>query len=150
MSKNIGFLIPNLEHNPFQDKIMDLAININKRNTLNETLIFSSSCTRSDIGQIPVMHIINAKFFDGILFVFDLPSILISQSFYNLQKKYFYTFQTVWSPDSKYNIVSSLIKDDSLEIITSDDHLYNIYDMCWKKPLSTVEITNYEKLLSII
>lgn len=150
MRKNIGFLIPSLEHNPIHDKIISFSRYIKQKNQLGETLFFVSSCKRSDINDIPIMHILHSKFFDGTLFLFDIPSILMSKSFPNLKNRYFYTFQTFWSPDSPYNTIKNIILDTSLEIIVSDEHLYHIYDICWKQPKLTAELTDHEKLCSII
>lgn len=154
MSKHsdIGFIVLKLTNNAFCDLVLDCAKGFAKNNPFNQTIIFNSYCDKSITNNIPILHLNHAKFFKGQLFVFDLISVLLSQNFTNISKRYLYTNDIPWlsSAHTSYSEWAKLYFADNLEIITSNDKLFDIYKLCWKKPLGICEEFNYEKICNII
>jgi hypothetical protein len=150
--KDLGFVLLNIDNSPIYEHIFNVVSEFYKRNTYSQTIIFSSNCLKTDTKNIPILHLSHAKFFNGSLVLFDIPSLLITQSFTNVYKKLFYASNIPWVNNSsgRYSEWYSIFTDQNLDIIAGNRDIYNIYEICWKKPISISENFNYESLQSII
>lgn len=147
-SQDLGFIILKLMNSPQYDNILQTISSYIKFRPYNQHIIFNSYSERIVTHNIPILHLQQAQFFDGDLVLFDLPSILVSNSFPNIRKRFLYATDTPWikSPGSNFKEWESLYAQENLNIIVRDQYLYDIYNICWKKPIGIVEEFNYESL----
>ena len=149
---DIGFIFLDINNNEISDIVFNTVSEFANNNPFGQTIIFSSKCDKIDTRNIPILHLSHSKFFDGDLVLLDIPSLIITKSFTNYQKKYFYALDIPWLNNltTNYTRWRELIGDQSLNIIASNQDVYDLYDTCWKKPLGIAENFNYEKLHGII
>lgn len=152
IKSDIGFILLNIDNSPIYNTIFNTIDRFIKNHPYNEFLVFSSVCNKSDTMNVPVLHLSHSKFFNGMLITIDIPSLIITKKFTNYDKKYFYAFDTPWISMNKtpYLQWRNLLADQNLEIIASNKTIFDIYTICWKKPIGISEGFTYEELRSII
>lgn len=146
INNDIGFVLIKLDNDPKQDQILQTIKNFEINNPTKQVIIFNSVCNKINTYNLPILHLSQSQFFYGSLVIFDLPSIILSKDFPNLKKRILYTDSTPWekNPHTRYEEWNSLYNQSSLDIVTANERLYNIYNICWKKPLGIAENFNYE------
>lgn len=152
MNKDIGFVLIRLTNDDIYNQILQTIKKFENNNLYGQTLIFNSINERIDTYNLPILHLSQSQFFDGVLFIFDLPGIIMSREFPNLTKRILYASNMPWHnhPQTRFEEWESLYAQDSLDIITSNQTLYDIYKICWKEPLGISENFNYEELSQLI
>lgn len=152
MNKNIGFVLIKLTNDSIYDKILQTIKEFEYNNIYGQTLIFNSINERIDSYNLPILHLSQSQFFDGTLIIFDLPGIILSRGFPNLKKRILYASNIPWhnNPQTRFTEWESLYSQESLDIITSNQTIYDIYNICWKKPLGISENFNYDELSQFI
>lgn len=152
MSREIGLIITKLLNVDTQDNILKMAKQLQNRNPYDQVVIFNSYSEKIDTHGLPILHLNQSQLFDGSLLLFDLPSIILTSKFPNLTKRIFYAVDTPWalSPATPHYEWHSLYMQNNLDIITQNDHLYQIYDICWKKPIGVSEDFSYEQIANFV
>lgn len=150
--QDLGFIILKLMNTPVYDNILKTISTYIHHRPYNQHVIFNSYSERIAHDNIPVLHIQQAQFFTGDLVLFDLPSIIVTNKFPNIKHRFLYTNDTPWmqSPVSRFKEWESIYLQENLNIIVPNQHLYNIYKICWKEPIAIVGEFNYELLESYI
>lgn len=152
MKSDVGFILVKSNNEKIYDDIFKTIKNIEDNNPYNQTLIFNSYNEKVETYNLPILHLSQAQFFYGTLFLFDLPSIILSNRFPNVTKRILYTGSLPWYANSTttYQEWASLYNQENLDIITSNTELYDIYSICWKKPLGVSERFSYEEIIDLI
>ena len=149
-NKDLGFLFLRLDssNSPIYDNIIEIANN----RPYDQTCIFSSSAGSWSGDQLPIFHINEMKYFFGSILVFDIASLILTRDFPNLHKRIYYAFDLPWTenPTSKYTDWHGIFCQNNLEIVCQNKNIYDIYEICWKKPLSITSEINYESISEII
>ena len=147
---DIGFIMINIDNN-VEDSIFKTIQQIESNNPYKQTIIFNSYCNKINTYNLPILHISQAQFFTGVLFLFDLASVLLTNNFPNIKKRILYINNTPWSSGlTSYSEWESLFNQESLELLTANQELYDIYEICWKKPLGISKGFNYEDISPFI
>lgn len=146
INDDVGFLLIKLDNDPIYDSILQTIKEFENNNPYHQTIIFNSHCARINTYNLPILHLSQAQLFYGSLVIFDLQSIILTKNFPNLTKRVLYANSAPWekAPQSHYKEWNSLYNQPSLDIVTSTQHLYNIYNICWKKPIGISEAFSYE------
>lgn len=146
MNNDIGFILIKLDNDPIYDTILQTIKQFEDNHPYNQIIIFNSYCNKINTYNLPILHISQSQFFSGSLVIFDLPSIILTKNFPNFKKRILYTSATPWenNPQSRFQEWNSLYSQQSLDIVTSNTKLYDIYNICWKKPIGIAEVFNYE------
>lgn len=152
MNKNIGFVLIKLQNNPMQDKILQTIKKIEEKNIYGQTVIFNSFTDKADTLNLPILHLSQAQFFYGDLFLFDLASVIVTQKFPNINKRILYTNNLPWTSTNNnlYAEWESIYLQHNLDLLVDSESIYDIYDICWKKPIGIAEEFNYEKVVQYI
>lgn len=145
---DIGFVLIKLANDPMYDTILNTIKEIEQNNLYGQTLIFNSYNEKINTYNLPILHLSQAQFFYGNLFVFDLSTVILSKNFPNVKSRILYTNNAPWtvSPSTRYSEWASLYEQKNLEILPTNKELYDIYDICWKKPIGILEDFTYEKI----
>jgi hypothetical protein len=151
-SSDIGFVFLQLTNNNIHDNFLKTAKSFIDHNPYSHIIGFNSFSDKVNHHSVPLLHLSHAKFFCGNLVLFDLASVLLTQSFTNIHKRFLYVKDAPWitSPQTKYTEWLKLYSSNNLEIIVQDIHLYDIYSIAWKQPIGISENFNYEELKHII
>lgn len=151
MSRDIGFVIVSLDNNHTSTILCNTISSFIKNRRNRQISIFNSYCERIDTMSIPMLHISQAKFFDGDLVFFDIPCLLLSRHFPLVKNKYFYAQNAPWSeiPES-YSSWKQLFEQENLNIIAKNKYLYDLYNIVWKNAIGTSENFSYEQISQLV
>jgi hypothetical protein len=151
-SKNLGLILIKLQNADIYNSIVDTTQKLIDNNPYNNICIFNSFCDKIDIKNIPILHLSHARFFQGDLIIFDIASLLLTKNFTNIKNRYFYAYNIPWidDPSVLFHQWKSLFDHNNISIITKNQELFDIYELCWKKPIGITETFNYEELEQII
>lgn len=148
---NIGFMLLSINNDSYHDNIFQNIKQLINKNSYSNICIFSSNCDKVDTYNIPILHLSHSKFFYGCLWMFDIPSLLIAKNFSNIKQKILYVKDTPWmnQKNSLYKEWRDIYTED-VEFVASDQSTYDIYDICWKTPLTIMKNFNHEEIQNII
>jgi len=150
--KDIGFLIIQMNNDPVYDRMLQSIKQFEHSRPCQQTVIFNSMNETINTYNLPILHLSHAEFFTGSLVIFDLPSVIMTKNFPNLKQRILYTTHAHWvnNTQTRYSEWQSLYEQPNLDIITSSQFLYDLYSICWKKPLGISERFSYEELCKFI
>jgi hypothetical protein len=150
--KDYGFILLKLEDGPIFDRVIKNIETIASHKPYDQVCIFNSSNDRIQTHTVPVLHLNQSKFFFGNLFLFDIKSAIITQSYPNIYKRYLYVTNVPWEQNlvGDYKEWKNVFDVDNLEIIAQNQHLADIYEICWKKPILVAEDFTYEQIKNIL
>jgi hypothetical protein len=151
LKHSLGFLLFNIDNSDSFDIILKNISELIKINYSSNIVIFSNNCDKINTYNIPILHVNHAKFFDGNLWLFDVLGIVFAKNFTNLNKKILYTNETPWikNRNNSYNEWKQLYSND-LDFVVANQYIYDIYSLCWKKPIEIMEKFDHEKIQDII
>jgi hypothetical protein len=152
MKKDTGFVLLKTDNNPTSNVIFKTISSFIADNPYLQILLFNSVNNRVSSDNVPILHLNQAKFFDGNLVIFDTMSLLFAKNFPNIDTIFMYASTLFWSKESYSNYldIESLFTLKNLEFIASNREMHDIYETCWKKPIGICENFNYETLKTII
>jgi hypothetical protein len=152
MNNDIGFILIKLQNDAFHDAILQTIKQIEQHNIYGQTVLFNSFSEKVETYDLPILHLSQSQFFHGKLFIFDLPSIILTQKFPNITQRILYTNMIPWSgsPKTAYREWESIYKQPSLDILCGSQKTYDAYELCWKKPIGVSERFNYEEVKDYI
>ena len=151
-NRDTGFVFIKLDNNNAYNRYFETIREFINNNPVDQTVIFNSYNERINTNNIPILHLSHAKFFYGNLFLFELGAAILSKNFTNINKRYLYVHNAPWleSPSSSYSIWKDVYGSENLEFITANQQIYDLYEICWKKPIGISENFTYEELSKII
>lgn len=150
--QDIGFILIKLLNNQLYNSILTTIAEFIQNRPYNQNLVFNSYCESLNTMNIPILHLQQAQFFDGTLVLFDLPSVLLSNKFPNVRRRFLLTAEAHWThtTNAPFKQWQSIYNQNNLDIIVNSPILYDIYNICWKRPIATVEDFTYEQLQQYI
>ena len=134
MNNQIGFYIPLVSNTQLNQSLLKILNDISDNyNTIlfNSQYDFIDQTTR----KFSVLHCNQSKYFYGILFAFDIDSVSIIHSFPAPNKKVFVTSEIFWKNKTYPAKISQDLLDSEIDIVTYDNKAYDLYDICFKKPI---------------
>jgi hypothetical protein len=99
-----------------------------------------------------MLHIQQAKYFDGLLFVFDTKSAMLSQTFPCPKKQILFMSEPEWSinPSLPYGFWYNIYMKPHIELLTDKQETHDIIDICWKKPIGLMSEINSKELQNVL
>ena len=151
---NIGFyLLDVTPDDPLQNQILSSINNFCLSNPYYNVVVFNNQFNKVDVNhKYYMLHIQQAKYFDGILFIFDIKSAMLTQSFPSPKKQIFYVSESDWSKNTTipYGFWYNIYMKENIEIITDNPTTYDLFEICWKKPLKLISEINAEEFKNVI
>jgi hypothetical protein len=151
---NIGFYIPNVSTQIEEHKyIID---NINKLCQLrpyDNIVIFNNYFQLVDPKKkYYTLSINHAKYFKGILFLFDSRSAFLTQTFPGPDKQIIYLQTPEWSSQSAvpYMMWHNIYMNNKFETISGNIDIDQLIKTCWKTPLAQVDKFDYQGINDVI
>lgn len=152
MNNDIGFVITNTENSYF-NIISNLFDKLQEQYPLNQHTVFCSTLKiKPNRLGIPILPLIEAQFFHGDLFVFDLYSLLTVKNFVKINNIYYYMNNISWEgmQANTYADMYNIFNPNNLHIIASNEIIYHLCSNCWKKPLCIAKDLDYESIKNFI
>ena len=139
---NIGFYLLDVStENPHQQLILQSLNQLCKNRPYDNIVLFNNKFHALDIDhKYYTLHISEAKYFKGLLFVFDVKSAMLTKTFPAPKKQILHVNNTVWSEKRNipYTFWSDIYMNNNFELITDNKDMYELCDTCWKTPIATV------------
>ena len=144
---DLGLMMIKLGNNQENSRTLNTAKKIYENNPYSQVCIFNSYSELIDNKNIPILHISDSKFFHGNLLIFDIPSLILSKNFPNIQTRFFYAQNVPWTESHEnYSYWESIFKHPNLKTIAKNQFINDIYEICWTKPLGISENLDYEDI----
>jgi hypothetical protein len=151
MSKDLGFVLIALDNNQISNSLCSAIRGFIDNDSKSQICIFNSYCERINTHQIPLLHIREARYFDGSLFVFDLPSLLLCSKFPSPKNIYYYAHNFPWTISAQpYSFWKNIFKSDRMKIIAQNQHIHDMYNLLWNNSIGISERFEYDKINQII
>lgn len=151
MNHDFGIIAINLNNDDKANSLLSLAKEIYNNNPYHQTCFFNSYCELISSNDIPVFHLSQCKFFDGNVLITDVAGVKLTSKFPNIKKRILYIDHIPWMNQAKHYIYwENLFMDDNLYILCKNQYIYDIFDICWKKPILVTESLTYETIKSIL
>jgi hypothetical protein len=151
---DIGFyLLDVTSNNSKQDVIINSINQLCNSKPYYNIVLFNNQFAKIDINKkYYTLHVQQAKYFDGILFVFDTKSAMLTQTFPSPKKQILFLSEPEWSfnPALPYRFWENIYMKDNIDIITDNQKTYDLCEICWKKPIHLLKEINSEELENVI
>lgn len=151
---NIGFYLLDVDQNNQQQRLILNAINeLCEKRPNDNIVLFNNKFNTVDPNQkYYILHISEAKYFKGILFVFDIKSAMLTKTFPAPRKQLFMVNNTEWSEkkDLPYSFWNGIYNNEDFELVTSNEDLQTLCGICWKEPLENIDTLNGETLDNVL
>jgi hypothetical protein len=151
---NIGFYLLDINSkNQQHAKILESINSLCKLRPYDNIVLFNSKYNNVDLDhKYYILHINQAKYFDGILFVFDIKSALLTRTFPCPKKQVLYLTSNDWSTNTKapYVFWKDIFMNKDFELIVSNPKLYAEYNICWKTPIAIIDEYNPTDMHNVI
>lgn len=147
-----GFVCLKMDDSIYISKLLNSIEDMAKDNPYNQICIFNSLNQRTNKLNLPVLHLNQSKFFYGNLFLFDIQSAIITRSFPNIHKRYYYATDIPWEKRSfaDHREWRDIFDHPNIEIIAQNKHIHDIYEICWKKPIIIAEDFTYDNIKKVM
>lgn len=133
---DIGFYLLNINDAKFS--ILEAINNLCIKRPYDNIIIFNNEnkTINHDIPKYYFLHINQAKYFSGPLFIFDVKSTLLTKTFPGPKKQILWVTNPEWSndPSVSYAFWYNIYMANNIDLVTSDTQLWDIIDLCWKTP----------------
>tara|TARA_B100000902_G_scaffold400060_1_gene475389 strand:- start:34683 stop:35153 length:471 start_codon:yes stop_codon:yes gene_type:complete len=140
---NIGFYILDIDpQNQHQATLLNSINELCKARPYDNIVLFNNKFNTIDLDhKYYILHISEAKFFKGVLFVFDIRSALLTKTFPAPQKQILHIRDNTWSEkkDIPYRFWESIYMNDKFELIADSKDMFELCDTCWRTPIATVQ-----------
>lgn len=150
---DIAFYLTTADHSEKIDPIISSINQMVDDHPYDNIILFNNTYNRIDTNKkFPIIHINQAKYFKGYLFLFDIKSAMITKTFPSSKKQFLYIDQIPWTTDEPTPVLfwKSIFDFENIETIAKNEQISDILEICWKKPISTVESINSEELYNVI
>lgn len=145
--QDLGIVYTNMSNNNETISLIDFAKEYHEYNPYNQVCFFNSFCEVVSSQNVPILHLSQAKFFYGNLLVLDSDSVELCENFPNIKKILFWAQDIPWEKQLKnYKEWERLFYNDKIEIIANNEQIYDIFEICYKKPKCIAERLDYEKI----
>lgn len=154
---DIGFYLIDADHSEKCNAIIDTINNMVDSHPYDNIILFNNQYNRIDNNnkKFPILHINQAKYFDGYLLVFDTKSTIISKTFPAPKKQFLYVDEASWSKDGSIPVLfwHSIFLNPNIILIASNESIKDLLTLCWDPPVSIMPNINakdlYESILQL-
>jgi hypothetical protein len=143
---DIGFYVINCDSSPKNNEIISLINNLIIEYPYDNIILFNNTFQRIDSQKkFPILHISQAKYFRGVLIVFDVKSLALAKNFPSPSKIILVCDNAEWSGDNRAILWKDIYEDKNVILVTKYKELKDIIEICWnKQAISINELTPKE------
>ena len=151
---NIGFYAIDIQSdNPDDHKKIECLNKLCELRPYDNIVLFN--CNFNYIDPYPkyyTVHISEAKYFQGILFLFDIKSALLTLTFPAPKKQILFANDEEWHQDNRfpYSFWHNIYMNENIDLISTTKKADDLCKICWKNPLSYIENYDHEAINDVI
>jgi len=151
---NIGFYLLNIDgNNPYQTTILRSIDELCKLRPYDNIVLFNdrTNTVHHSLGHY-ILHINEAKYFKGKLFVFDPESLVLTKDFPAPSKQILVINEAHWAKDKAkpYGLWKSIYESANVELVTMNKDLKSLCSICWKDPLMSISGISGEQFNNVL
>lgn len=138
---DIGFYLLNIDQGDYHANILNSINKLCEIRPYDNIVLFNDNYNTIDNNRkYYTLHISEAKYFKGFLFLFDIKSLMLTRTFPAPKKQILVANNLPWTTQQNvaYRFWHSLYMNKDLEIITENQDMYNLYANCWKNPIANI------------
>jgi hypothetical protein len=153
---NVGFYILDIKQdNPNAIALLNVINDVCKLRPQDNIVVFSNTPDAIISGnKYYMLHVSQAKFFKGVLFLFDHKSRLLTQTFLTPKKQVMFMMDTPWGKENTtqelYSNWKTQYGSDNLEFVATNQEVYDLLDICYKEPVSLMSEVSPEEINNVI
>lgn len=147
---NIGFYLLDVEQNNSNHQTILKMINqLYDIRPHDNIVLFNNKFATVDPDQkYYTLHMSEAKYFKGILFIFDIKSAMLTKSFAAPRKQLLLVDKCEWveKKNIPYVFWQHIYNNENFELLTANDSMAKLCENCWRKPLCNLQDLNGEEI----
>jgi len=150
---DIAFYLTHADHSEKSNIIINTINDMCSNHPYDNIILFNSQYNRVDSDKkFPIIHLSQAKYFRGILLVFDIKSAMITKTFPSPRKQILYLDDMPWSSDHSIPALfwQSIYINPNIYTIAKNQEIYDLFEICWSKPIGTMNNINHKELYDAI
>lgn len=131
---DLGFYIIDCDNSAKNTFLVDIINSIVSLKPYDNIVLFNHRYNRIDQKKkFPIFHISQAKYFRGNLIYFDVKSATLAKTFPGPSKHILCCDYPEWSQNrtTRSMLWKSIYEDPKLKIVTYDEHVKNLVEICW-------------------
>lgn len=150
---DLGFYIIDCDNSAKNSFLIDIINNIISFRPYDSIVLFNHKYSRIDTNKkFPIFHISQAKYFRGNLIYFDVKSATLAKTFPSPSKQILCCDYPEWSTNKSARSIlwKSIYEDPNLKIITYEQNIKNLIEICWDKKVLHIPELNARNLYDAI
>jgi len=153
---NIGFYLLDIDQqNQNSVALLSVVNDICRLRPRDNIVVFSNAPDAIINGnRYYMLHVSQAKFFKGNLFLFDHKARLLTQTFETPAKQIMYISEIPWgrekSTQALYQNWKNQYGKSNLEFIAQSQETSDLLEICWKKPVKIMPQISAEEFNNVI
>lgn len=150
---NIGFYILDIDTSKEKQQMLECINNLCNLRKQDNIVLFNNQFNAVDVNQkYYILHINQAKFFNGVLFVDGTRPALLTNSFPCPSKQILYMHKAEWTErtDLPFTVWANVYLNPNTSLLTDNFDTYNLMRICWKEPLPLLSAFNAEEINHVI
>jgi hypothetical protein len=148
---DIGFYITNIDtYN--MDIVLSSINDYITDHPYDNVVVFTNQMNRIFNDKFYVLHLSHAKYFYGLLFLFNIKDASIAATFPGPKKQILFTNEIYWQKNKKvlYSFWKKILLNSNMEIVVNNQENFDIYNLCWKKPLDIMPTFDKKGIENVI
>jgi hypothetical protein len=148
---DIGFYISDIQQNN-KDNILNAINDYIKTHPYDNVVVFNNTFNKISDNLFYTLHLSHAKYFDGILFVFDVRDAVVTKDFPRPKKQILFVNEPYWQKNKsvRYKLWESVFMNSDTILIANNQQNYDLCKICWKEPLRTISNISKEIISDVI
>jgi len=150
---DLGFYIIDCDNSAKNNFLLDLINNMISFRPYDSIVLFNHKYNRIDKNKkFPIFHISQAKYFRGSLIYFDVKSATLAKTFPGPSKQILCCDYPEWSinRNARSMLWKNIYEDPNLKIITYEQNIKNLIEICWDKKVLHIPELNARNLYDAI
>lgn len=151
---NIGFYILDIDQNNARHQTIINTINrLCALRPSDNIVLFNNNFNAVDTEQkYYILSINHAKYFNGLLLLFDTEQALLTKTFPGPEKQLLFMSQPDWGANYgiPFTLWYSIYMDKRFELLAESDDMAQLIETCWKPALSTIHNLEAQELNNVI
>lgn len=150
---NIGFYLLDVDTSKTHQEILVAINDLCKLRPIDNIVLFNNQFNAIDIDQqYYILHISQAKFFKGPLFVFGTKPAMVTSTFPCSTKQIIYMNEPEWTQNHElpFTLWANIYLNPDVSLLTNNQTTHDLLRICWKEPLPIINSINAEALNNVL
>jgi len=148
---DIGFFLTGINQSK-DNQILKSIDEYVEEHPYDNVILFNDRFDKLYNHKFYTLHLSLAKYYDGILFVFNVKDAQLTCSFPSPKHQFLLIDSIPWkaNPNIRYSNWVKIFNDSRFSTIVTSEYLYDLFGLCWKEPALKIEDFNKETIKNAI